>query len=142
LQIDWANYLPEYILRKGDLCTMAHGLELRAPLLDPHICPDIAGPAEDTRFTKPQKRILAAALEPLSDLELFTRKKRRLQSATEALVAWCLVCPVRGLWEGRLDSVTNGLLSAAAVTKMIDAYSRARSRSPKESCSFSFWMSR
>ena len=29
LQTDWANYLPEYILRKGDLCTMAHGLELR-----------------------------------------------------------------------------------------------------------------
>ena len=34
LEIDRLNYLPDYILRKADLCTMAHGLELRAPLLD------------------------------------------------------------------------------------------------------------
>ena len=34
LAIDMDNYFPEYILRKGDLCTMAHGLELRTPLLD------------------------------------------------------------------------------------------------------------
>jgi asparagine synthase (glutamine-hydrolysing) len=34
LEIDMLNYPPEYILRKGDLTTMAHGLELRAPLLD------------------------------------------------------------------------------------------------------------
>ncbi len=34
LRWDFANYLPEYVLRKADLCTMAHGLELRAPLLD------------------------------------------------------------------------------------------------------------
>src|SRR3989344_8389150 len=33
LETDMHNYLPEYILRKGDLCTMAHGLELRVPLL-------------------------------------------------------------------------------------------------------------
>jgi asparagine synthetase B (glutamine-hydrolysing) len=34
LRWDFANYLPEYVLRKADLATMAHGLELRAPLLD------------------------------------------------------------------------------------------------------------
>ena len=34
LEIDRLNYLPDYILRKADLCTMAHGLELRAPFLD------------------------------------------------------------------------------------------------------------
>ena len=30
MAIDNANYLPEYVLRKSDLCTMAHGLEARA----------------------------------------------------------------------------------------------------------------
>ncbi len=34
LEIDRLNYLPDYILRKADLCTMAHGLEMRAPFLD------------------------------------------------------------------------------------------------------------
>ena len=34
LRWDFANYLPEYVLRKADLCTMAHGLELRTPFLD------------------------------------------------------------------------------------------------------------
>src|SRR5258708_17683431 len=34
LQIDWANYLPEYILPNADLFTMAHRLEFRAPLPD------------------------------------------------------------------------------------------------------------
>ena len=29
LEIDRLNYLPDYILRKADLCTMAHGLEMR-----------------------------------------------------------------------------------------------------------------
>ncbi len=36
LEIDRLNYLPDYVLRKADLCTMAHGLEMRAPFLDHH----------------------------------------------------------------------------------------------------------
>jgi len=121
LQIDWANYLPEYILRKGDLCTMAHGLELRAPLLDHIFVQTLLGLPENTRFTKPQKLMLWAALEPLSDLELFTRKKRGFNPPLKPWLRGALSARFEGLGR-RLDSVTNGLLSSAAVTKMIDAY--------------------
>jgi len=121
LQIDWANYLPEYILRKGDLCTMAHGLELRAPLLDHIFVQTLLGLPENTRFTKPQKLMLTAALEPVSDLELFTRKKRGFNPPLKPWLRGALSARFEGLGR-RLDSVTNGLLSSAAVTKMIDAY--------------------
>mgnify|MGYP003694487077 CR=1 FL=1 len=46
LEIDRLNYLPDYILRKADLCTMAHGLEMRAPFLDHHFVAAVLGLAD------------------------------------------------------------------------------------------------
>ena len=60
LDIDFANYLPEYILRKGDLCTMAHGLELRAPLLDHRLVEVVMGLSSQQRFRRPAKVLLVA----------------------------------------------------------------------------------
>ena len=34
LDVDVNNYLPDYLLVKVDIATMAHGLEARSPLLD------------------------------------------------------------------------------------------------------------
>jgi asparagine synthase (glutamine-hydrolysing) len=76
LFIDQQNYLPEYILRKGDLCTMAHGLELRAPLLDHHWVSLVSEMSPAQRFTKPPKKLLSAALKPLAELDLFAQKKK------------------------------------------------------------------
>ena len=56
LEVDMDNYLPEYILRKGDLCSMAHGLELRAPFLDHHWVQAIGALPDDERFTHPPKK--------------------------------------------------------------------------------------
>src|SRR5262249_8090448 len=76
LEIDRLNYLPDYILRKADLCTMAHGLELRAPLLDHRFVEVVLGLPASLRFTTPPKQLLAPALEPLAELDPFLRKKR------------------------------------------------------------------
>jgi asparagine synthase (glutamine-hydrolysing) len=121
LQIDWANYLPEYILRKGDLCTMAHGLELRAPLLDHVFFQTLLGLPEQTRFTNPPKSMLAPALDSVADLELFTRKKRGFNPPLKPWLRGALSARFDGLGE-RLNSVTNGLLLETAITKLVEAY--------------------
>lgn len=76
LEVDRLNYLPEYVLRKADLCTMAHGLELRAPLLDHQWYENIIALPFASRFTRPPKYLLADALQPVASLKLFERKKR------------------------------------------------------------------
>jgi asparagine synthase (glutamine-hydrolysing) len=121
LQIDWANYLPEYILRKSDLCTMAHGLELRAPMLDHVFFQTLLGVPDEMRFTDPAKILLAPALEPLADLQLFTRKKRGFNPPLKPWLRGALSARFDGIGE-RLSSVTNGFLSEAGITETIDGY--------------------
>ena len=58
LECDRLNYLPEYILRKSDLCGMAHGLELRSPMLDHRFFQAVQGMPASERFTKPTKQFL------------------------------------------------------------------------------------
>jgi asparagine synthase (glutamine-hydrolysing) len=65
LEIDRLNYLPDYILRKADLCTMAHGLEMRAPFLDHRFVAAVQALPDAARFTTPPKKLLAPALAPL-----------------------------------------------------------------------------
>ena len=76
LETDMHNYLPEYILRKGDLCTMAHGLELRVPLLDHRLYQSVLALPDAERFTRPRKLALAGACGPCRELKLFEQKKR------------------------------------------------------------------
>ena len=121
LEIDWANYLPEYILRKADLCTMAHGLELRAPLLDHVFFQTVLGLPEDVRFTRPPKLMLAPALEAVSDLDLFERKKRGFNPPLQPWLRGALAPRFDGLGE-RLAVTTGDLLSASAIASMIDRY--------------------
>ncbi len=74
LAVDFENYLPEYILRKADLCTMSHGLEMRAPLLDHRFYESILGLPEAERFTRPAKALLA--LHAPETQPILERKKR------------------------------------------------------------------
>jgi asparagine synthase (glutamine-hydrolysing) len=76
LDIDMANYLPEYILRKADLCTMAHGLELRVPLLDHRLFLAVLALPAQQRFTVPSKLIMSRICPICSELELFRQPKR------------------------------------------------------------------
>lgn len=76
LAIDMENYLPEYILRKADLCTMAHGLELRVPLLDHKLYEHVLSMPPHARFTQPPKQALAGACRACTALDLFNQPKR------------------------------------------------------------------
>ena len=51
MAIDNANYLPEYVPRKSDLCTMAHGLEARAPFLDHRFVQRLLAEPEESVYT-------------------------------------------------------------------------------------------
>lgn len=121
LALDFANTLPEYILRKADLCTMAHGLEMRAPLLDHRWLEKLAGVAAAERFTRPAKSLLARVMAPLAPLRLFERKKRGFNPPLTDWLQGDLRARLKGLGE-RLAAHTGGQLRADAVQSLARAY--------------------
>ena len=121
LSIDFDNYLPEYILRKGDLCTMAHGLELRAPLLDHEFVQAILRLPHAARFTRPAKNLLALACPALNEMGLFTRKKRGFNPPLERWLRIDLRQRLEGIG-ARLADLTSGQLSARATERFVAHY--------------------
>jgi asparagine synthase (glutamine-hydrolysing) len=121
LRWDFSNYLPEYVLRKADLCTMAHGLELRAPLLDHRFVEAVLALPAPTRFTSPPKKFLATLAPELERLGAFNRKKRGFNPPLDGWLKDDLKdrLPVAAQSLARL---TGGQLDAARVQTMIDAY--------------------
>lgn len=121
LEIDFANYLPEYILRKADLCTMAHGLELRAPLLDHQLYQSFLALPHHERFTQPPKLALAPLLAPIGDMEPFMRKKRGFNPPLDGWLRQDLVERLPPLGKN-LDRVTGGQISASAAQQLTQRY--------------------
>jgi asparagine synthase (glutamine-hydrolysing) len=121
LAVDWDNYLPEYVLRKADLCTMAHGLELRAPLLDHPFFEALLALPEERRFTQPPKLLLEPACTELQDLDLFRRKKKGFNPPLTGWLRQDLAARFDGLGE-RLSEVTGEQLSMAGVNRIAAAY--------------------
>jgi asparagine synthase (glutamine-hydrolysing) len=121
LEIDRLNYLPEYILRKDDLCTMAHGLELRAPFLDHRFVACVMGIPPAQRFTTPAKLFLAPALAPIVDLDPFARKKRGFNPPLDGWLRGDLAPRLDGLGE-RLSALCAGQLNAARVDRFVAAW--------------------
>lgn len=121
LRWDFANYLPEYVLRKSDLCTMAHGLELRAPLLDHRFVQAVLGLPEKVRFTHPPKRYLATLAPELDRLGVFARKKRGFNPP---LAGWLQgeLAPRRLTAGASLARLTGGQLHADRIDAMLRAY--------------------
>ena len=116
-----ANYLPEYILRKGDLTTMAHGLEMRAPLLDHRLYERILALPRQARFTRPAKLALAPACQPCRELDLFGRKKRGFNPP---LAHWLRHDLAERLAElgTRLAAASDGQIDAAGVDALMGSY--------------------
>jgi asparagine synthase (glutamine-hydrolysing) len=121
LAMDFANTLPEYILRKADLCTMAHGLEMRAPLLDHRWLEKLAGVPASQRFTRPAKGLLAEVMKPLAPLHLFARKKRGFNPPLTSWLHNDLRARLDGLGE-RLHVHTGGQLRSDAIQALAVAY--------------------
>ena len=108
LECDRLNYLPEYILRKSDLCGMAHSLELRSPMVDHRFVAAVHGMPSRERFTHPSKKFLQDQIGP----QAVTGPKRGfnpplhdwLQQPT--LVDFCHDLPKE------LEALTDGQLAA------------------------------
>jgi len=126
LRWDFANYLPEYVLRKADLATMAHGLELRAPLLDHRFVEAVLGLPPAVRFTKPPKRYLGELAPELVRLGVFERKKRGFNPP---LSGWLRDDLREQLHEApaSLHASTGGAIDARRTEALVTAYATTSS---------------
>jgi len=114
LEIDRLNYLPDYVLRKADLCTMAHGLEMRAPFLDHRLVGALMALSPGVRFTTPPRKLLGPAMAALGDLDPFARKKRGFNPPLAGWLDGDLAPRMPGLGE-RLAKLSAGLLDASRI---------------------------
>ena len=121
LRWDFANYLPEYVLRKADLCTMAHGLELRAPLLDHRFVEAVMALPAAQRFTDPPKRFLATLAPELERIGVFSRKKRGFNPPLDGWLDGDLA-PRLPEAASSLAHLTGGQLDRPRTEAMIGAY--------------------
>ncbi|HEY8623661.1 MAG TPA: asparagine synthase (glutamine-hydrolyzing) [Casimicrobiaceae bacterium] len=127
LEIDRLNYLPDYILRKADLCTMAHGLEMRAPFLDHYFVAAVLALPAEMRFTAPAKKIFAQVLEPLGSDDPLRRTKRGFNPPIEGWLKRDLSPRLGGLGE-RLQDTTSGQLSRHSIDALIAAWTSGENR--------------
>jgi asparagine synthase (glutamine-hydrolysing) len=127
LALDMANYLPEYILRKGDLTTMAHGLELRAPFLDHELYRRILAMPGGERFTKPAKLALEPLCSPCKELDLFRRPKRGFNPPLERWLKHDLSARLDAAGE-QLEALTGGQISAQPVHALVERHRHGEGR--------------
>ncbi len=125
LEIDRLNYLPDYILRKADLCTMAHGLEMRAPLLDHRFVAAVMGLPPKLRFTTPARKLFAPAMAALVELDPFARKKRGFNPPLAGWLGGDLAPRQQGLGR-RLEELTGGQLRASRADAFAAAWRNGR----------------
>lgn len=125
LALDMTYYLPEYILRKADLCTMAHGLELRVPLLDHQLYEHVLSMPPQARFTTPAKRALAPLCGVCEQFDLFNAPKRGFNPPIADWLASSLRPRLAGLGAQLQDS-TGGQLSGARCEALIGRFLNGR----------------
>lgn len=130
LEIDRLNYLPEYILRKADLTTMAHGLEGRAPLLDQVFFQTVLALDPAVRFTKPAKLALLEGCPPCERLGLSGRKKMGFNPPLKYWLHEDLMERFDGIG-ARLQAHSAGQLSADAVRRFMAGYAGNESLAEK-----------
>jgi asparagine synthase (glutamine-hydrolysing) len=76
LDVDVNNYLPDDLLVKVDIASMAHGLEARSPLLDHPLVEFAASLPADLKLRGGTKKyILKEAVRPLLPAEIIDRPK-------------------------------------------------------------------
>jgi asparagine synthase (glutamine-hydrolysing) len=100
---------------------MAHGLELRAPLLDHVFFQALLAIPEDQRFTRPAKRLLEPAIAEVRDLGIFEKKKRGFNPPLRPWLDGELAYRFEGLGD-RLSKQSGGLVSAPHVARIADRY--------------------
>ncbi len=129
MEVDLLNYLPDDLMMKADVASMAHGLELRSPFLDYRVVelaacfPSAWKLSSGVRGTS--KRILRAAFGEMLPREILTREKRGFGLP---LAEW-----LRTEWSEWARSVLlsknageRGVFDGAAVGRMLDDHVEER----------------
>jgi asparagine synthase (glutamine-hydrolysing) len=131
IAIDFANYLPDYALRKGDLCTMAHGLEQRVPLLDYRVVEAVVAMNPADRFTRPPKLALRS-LCPQLDGALYDPFHAPKRGFNPPVGRWMdEIAPRLARIGAQVEQATCGQIDAAAAQSFADGY-RAGDRAREE----------
>jgi asparagine synthase (glutamine-hydrolysing) len=125
VEVDFENYLPEYILRKTDLASMSQGLELRAPFLDHHFVEAVLALPPEERFTEPPKLLIERLVPELKPLDLLGRKKRGFNPPLGDWLTRDLAGRFAGLG-ARLGEATSAQIDARAVDQYCERYLNAR----------------
>jgi asparagine synthase (glutamine-hydrolysing) len=120
LDLNLRTYLLDDLLVKADRMTMAHGLELRSPLLDPELVAFAATLAPSLQLGPrgQLKRVLRRAVEPLVPAEILARGK---QGFGVPLDSW-FRGELRGYLRGTLgapDARVRSYLSGPAVDAIL-----------------------
>ena len=136
LEIDRLNYLPDYILRKADLCTMAHGLEMRAPFLDHRFVGAVMALPHADALHDASAPAARAGDGARSAISIPSRARsagsiRRSPDGSRAISR--RGCPGIG---ARLGALSHGMLSASRDRRVRRRVARRRrSASPSRCCS-------
>lgn len=124
--LDYKTYLPGDILTKVDRASMAHGLEVRAPLLDPDLVRWMATLPPETKLRDGEgKHVFRQALGELLPHDVLYRRKRGFGVP---LAAW-FRGPLRGDLERRLRHGSlpeTGLFDPAAVARLVAEHTGGR----------------
>ncbi len=116
LECDRLNYLPEYILRKSDLCGMAHGLELRSPMLDHCFFEAVSGMSEIRRFSTPPKQFLIDQIGP----DALLGPKRGFNPPLHGWLRQKNLASLREELPNMLDDLTAGQLASKRIKILLD----------------------
>ncbi|TFG88094.1 MAG: asparagine synthetase B, partial [Hyphomicrobiales bacterium] len=119
---DVLTYLPDDLLVKADIASMAWGLELRSPFLDHHVIElGLALPDEFKVDRHRGKRILAAAFGDLLPAEVFDRPKAGFGVPIDTWLRGPLLPTLK---ETLLDQsfIDTGWLRRTAIERMIDRH--------------------
>lgn len=124
LDLDTQTYLPDDILVKVDIASMAHALEVRAPLLDQDLVEWMAGlPGELKLRGLRGKRILRRVAQGLVPKAILTRKKRGFSLPVDGWFRGELRPMARDLLDSE-GSKTPALVDRAAVRRLLDDQDR------------------
>jgi asparagine synthase (glutamine-hydrolysing) len=105
MRADISVYLPDCLLVKVDIASMAHGLEARSPLLDHEVMEFAASLPIELKLRDGEKKYLfKKALAPLLPPEILTRRKMGFG------------VPIEHWFRGALRDLTRDVLLGAAAT--------------------------
>jgi asparagine synthase (glutamine-hydrolysing) len=124
LDLDTQTYLPEDILVKVDIASMAHALEVRAPLLDHVLVEHMARlPGELKLRGLRGKRILRHIARDLVPREILTRRKKGFSLPVDRWFREELRPLARDVLTDRTCR-ERGILDPRGVTRLLDAHDR------------------